>query len=125
MALSLGKPVIFYCDQEQRRRFYRDELETGVAVGGMVPDNLQEVSELISIVCSRIEWFISLSQPSFDVEQRPFACYMLPNSLQQRETLASPGSHQANVPVIPSRQCTNRSAFSRESLSRKRLVRIL
>jgi hypothetical protein len=37
MALSLGKPVIFYCDQEQRSRFYRDvhplsrliEFETG------------------------------------------------------------------------------------------------
>jgi hypothetical protein len=56
MALSLGKPVIFYCDQEQRRRFYRDELETGVAVAGMVPDKLQEVSELISIVCLRIEY---------------------------------------------------------------------
>ena len=24
MALSLGKPVIFYCDEERRRRFYRD-----------------------------------------------------------------------------------------------------
>jgi hypothetical protein len=55
MALSLGKPVIFYCDQEQRRRFYRDvhplsrliEFETGVAVGAMVTDNLQDVSELI------------------------------------------------------------------------------
>jgi hypothetical protein len=42
MALRLGKPVIFYCDQEQRRRFYRDvhplsrliEFETGIAVGG-------------------------------------------------------------------------------------------
>lgn len=38
MALSLGKPVIFYCDQEQRSRFYKEvhplsrliEFETGV-----------------------------------------------------------------------------------------------
>lgn len=52
MALSLGKPVIFYCDQEQRRRFYRDvhplsrliEFETGIAVGTMVTDKLEDVS---------------------------------------------------------------------------------
>src|ERR1700683_1510588 len=49
------KPVVFYCDQEKRRRFYRDvhplsrliEFETGVAVGAMVTDRLQDVSELI------------------------------------------------------------------------------
>ena len=29
-----------------------------------------------------------------------------------RETLASHRSHQANVPVMPSFQCTNRPAFS-------------
>ncbi|HEY3637929.1 MAG TPA: hypothetical protein VGK90_07220 [Rhizomicrobium sp.] len=56
MALSLGKPVIFYCDQEHRRRFYRDvhplsrliEFETGIAVGAMVTDSVQNVSELIA-----------------------------------------------------------------------------
>ena len=55
MALSLGKPVIFYCDQERRGRFYRDvhplsrliEFDTGVAVGAMVTDKTCEVSELI------------------------------------------------------------------------------
>lgn len=55
MALSLGKPVIFYCDQEQRSSFYRDvhplsrliQFETGVAVGAMVTDSLAEVSELL------------------------------------------------------------------------------
>ena len=55
MALSLGKPVIFYCDQEQRRRFYRDvhplsrliEFETGIAVGAMVTDQISDVSELL------------------------------------------------------------------------------
>lgn len=48
MALSLGKPVIFYCDQQQRHRFYRDvhplsrliDFDTGVAVGAMVTDKL-------------------------------------------------------------------------------------
>src|SRR5437667_3546569 len=43
----------------------------------------------------------------------------------ERETLASLGSHQANVPVIPSRQCTNRPAFSCDNFCRKRLARIL
>ena len=55
MALSLGKPVIFYCDEERRHRFYRDvhplsrliKFETGVAVGAMVTDSLKDVSELI------------------------------------------------------------------------------
>jgi hypothetical protein len=54
MALSLGKPVIFYCNHEQRYRFYRDihplsrliDFNTGVAVGSMVTDKLDEVSEL-------------------------------------------------------------------------------
>ena len=56
MALSLGKPVIFYCDQEQRTRFYRDvhplsrliEFETGVAVGAMVTDSRDHVVEILS-----------------------------------------------------------------------------
>ena len=56
MALSLGKPVIFHCDQENRTRFYRDihplsrliEFNTGVAVGAMVTDNTQKVKTLLS-----------------------------------------------------------------------------
>lgn len=55
MALSLGRPVIFYCDEEQRSKFYRDvhplsrliEFDTGVAVGAMVTDKLDEVAELL------------------------------------------------------------------------------
>ena len=55
MALSLGKPVIFYCSQEGKSRFYRDvhplsrliEFETGVAVGAMVTDSVEIVSELL------------------------------------------------------------------------------
>jgi hypothetical protein len=56
MALSLGKPVIFYCDQEQKRRFFRDihplsrliEFKTGVAVGAIATDSKKEVSTLLS-----------------------------------------------------------------------------
>jgi hypothetical protein len=56
MALSLGKPVIFYCDEEKKSRFYRDvhplsrliDFETGVAVGAMVTDKREEVKTLLS-----------------------------------------------------------------------------
>jgi hypothetical protein len=74
MALSLGKPVIFYCDQEQRRRFYRDvhplsrliEFETGVAVGAMVTDKLEEVTELIyRIFENRMVYDLEQSKPGF------------------------------------------------------------
>lgn len=55
MALSLGKPVIFHCDEEERQRFYKDvhplsrliEFQTGVAVGVMVTDRAEAVSELL------------------------------------------------------------------------------
>lgn len=55
MALSLGKPVVFHCDQEERQRFYKDvhplsrliNFETGVAVGAMVAVSPEEVSELL------------------------------------------------------------------------------
>ena len=56
MALSLGKPVIFYCDEEGRSRFYREvhplsrliEFDTGVAVGAMVTDDLEKLKTLLS-----------------------------------------------------------------------------
>ena len=55
MALSLGKPVIFFCDHDQRARFYRDvhplsrliDFKTGVAVGAMVTDTTEDVKELL------------------------------------------------------------------------------
>jgi len=74
MALSLGKPVVFYCDQEQRGRFYRDvhplsrliEFDTGVAVGAMVTDRLAEVSELICRVFeNRMVYYLEQSKPGF------------------------------------------------------------
>jgi len=74
MALSLGKPVVFYCDQEQRRRFYRDvhplsrliEFETGIAVGAMVTDKIEDVSELIyRILENRMVYYLEQSKPGF------------------------------------------------------------
>lgn len=74
MALSLGKPVIFYCDQEQRGRFYRDvhplsrliEFETGIAVGAMVTDKLEEVPQLIyRIFENRMVYRLEQPKPGF------------------------------------------------------------
>jgi hypothetical protein len=56
MALSLGKPVIFYCDQQTRHSIYRDvhpltrliTFESGVAVGAIVTENHLHVTELLS-----------------------------------------------------------------------------
>ena len=55
MALSLGKPVIFYCTEDQKSRFYKEvhplsrliEFETGVAVGAMVTNSTNVVSDLL------------------------------------------------------------------------------
>jgi len=55
MALSLGKPVIFYCDEAERQRFFSEihplsrliEFETGVAVGAMVTSSQEEVITLL------------------------------------------------------------------------------
>ncbi len=74
MALSLGKPVIFYCDQQQRGRFYRDvhplsrliEFETGIAVGAMVTDKLEDVSALIHrLFENQMVYYLEQPKPGF------------------------------------------------------------
>lgn len=74
MALSLGKPVIFYCDSDLRHRFYRDvhplsrliEFETGVVVGAMVTDELNEVSELVyRIFENRMQYELEQPKPDY------------------------------------------------------------
>jgi hypothetical protein len=55
MALSLGKPVIFFCDHGKKTNFYREihplarliDFRSGVAVGAIVSDDVLQVSELI------------------------------------------------------------------------------
>jgi hypothetical protein len=73
MALSLGKPVVFYCDHEQKRRFFRDvhplsrliEFDTGVAVGAIATDSIKEVSILLArIFENKMEY--ELEQPKSD-----------------------------------------------------------
>jgi hypothetical protein len=67
MALSLGKPVIFFCDRADRERIFNDvhplsrliEFETGVAVGAMIASSTDEVIELLArIFNNRMEYFL-------------------------------------------------------------------
>ncbi len=51
MALSLGKPVLFLCEEEEKQKFYNEvhpltrliQFDTGVAVGAFVTSNIEEV----------------------------------------------------------------------------------
>ena len=74
MALSLGKPVIFYCDQRGKSRFYRDvhplsrliEFSTGVVVGSMVTDSIDEVSELLQrLFENRMQYQLGQHRPGY------------------------------------------------------------
>lgn len=74
MALSLGNPVIFYCDEEQRQRFYRDvhplsrliDFSTGVAVGAMVATRVEDVSELIArVLHNEMQYEIDQPRPGY------------------------------------------------------------
>lgn len=65
MALSLGKPVIFYCDHGAKTSFYRDvhplarliDFRSGVAVGAIVSDEVGQVVELLRrIVANEMEY---------------------------------------------------------------------
>jgi hypothetical protein len=72
MALSLGKPVIFYCDDDQRERFYRDvhplsrliDFKSGVPVGAIVTSKRDDVRELlVRIFENRMEYQIDQEKP--------------------------------------------------------------
>jgi len=60
MALSLGKPVIFYCDKGVKTSFYRNvhplsrliDFRSGVAVGAIVSDSIEEVTEIVRRIFS-------------------------------------------------------------------------
>jgi hypothetical protein len=74
MALSLGKPVVFLCDQAQRSRFYKEvhplsrliEFSTGVAVGAIVTDSTDEVTELLSrMFNNRMKYKLDQPKPGY------------------------------------------------------------
>lgn len=56
MALSRGKPVIFFCDDAEKERMYREvhpltrliEFDTGVAIGAMVATSIDTVRALLT-----------------------------------------------------------------------------
>ena len=79
MALSLGKPVIFYCDEQQKIRFFNEvhplsrliEFETGIAVGAMVTDSTQVVSELLfRIYNNKMEYVLEQSKTRLPPAER-------------------------------------------------------
>jgi hypothetical protein len=68
MALSRGKPVIFYCEDERTEHLYRDvhpllrlvEFDTGLAVGGIVTSTAESVGRLIGrVLTNRMEYDLS------------------------------------------------------------------
>lgn len=74
MALSLGKPVIFFCEHPDRKRFYRDvhplsrliNFATGVAVGAIVTDNVEQVVELLWRTNNNtMEYVLEQPKPSY------------------------------------------------------------
>jgi hypothetical protein len=74
MALSLGKHVIFYCSAQTKADFFRSvhplsrliDFSTGVAVGTIVAENPEEVSELLSrIFENRMEYTIEQTKPGY------------------------------------------------------------
>jgi hypothetical protein len=65
MALSRGKPVIVFCEDEEKERMYRDvhplmrliHFDTGVAVGALVTTEVDAVADLIArILTNRLEY---------------------------------------------------------------------
>ena len=74
MALSLGKNVIFLCDQERRSRFYKEvhplsrliDFATGVAVGAIVTDSIEEVAEILRrIFENKMEYRLEKPKPNY------------------------------------------------------------
>lgn len=72
MALSQGKPVIIYCEDEERERFYREvhplirliDFNSGVPVGAMVTSSRQKVTELLNrILRNQLEYELDQTKP--------------------------------------------------------------
>jgi hypothetical protein len=74
MALSLGKPVIFYCDEESKRRFFSEvhplsrliDFKTGVAVGVMATSSVDDVAVLLGrIFDNKMEYELVQPRPGY------------------------------------------------------------
>ena len=76
MALSLGKPVIFYCDTEEKLDFFQNvhplsrliDFQTGVAVGSMVTGSVETVIQLLErTVTNTMQYVIEQERPGYFV----------------------------------------------------------
>lgn len=74
MALSLGKPVVFYCDEESKRNFFREvhplsrliDFKTGVAVGAMATSSVDDVAVLLGrIFENKMEYQLEQPRPGY------------------------------------------------------------
>jgi hypothetical protein len=74
MALSQGKPVIFFCDEAQKSRFYKEihplsrliDFNTGIAVGAIVTSSLAEVSRLLYLIFeNKMEYELEQPKPGY------------------------------------------------------------
>ena len=74
MALSMGKPVIIYADEEYRSLFFRDvhplsrliDFETGVAIGAIVAASPEEVIEILHrIFNNEVEYELCQMHPRY------------------------------------------------------------
>jgi hypothetical protein len=74
MELSLGKPVIFLCDRDERLRFHKNvhplfrliDFETGVAVGAFATDKTENVSELLyRIFSNKMEYDLEKTETGY------------------------------------------------------------
>jgi hypothetical protein len=74
MALSLGKPVIFLCDEENRECFFREihplsrliDFKSGVTVGAMATSSIEEVAILLGrIFENAMEYEIEQPKPGY------------------------------------------------------------
>ena len=74
MALSLGKTVIFYCDDEKRVDLYKNihplsrliDFKTGVAVGSMVANSPDQVKQLIKrFFRNQMKYTLEMTRPKY------------------------------------------------------------
>jgi hypothetical protein len=117
MALSLGKPVILYCSEEERGRFFREvhplsrliDFETGVAVGAMVASTQRQVVELLGRIF-RNEMQYVLTQPKrgyLKLDERVSRCTvrLQTSDALLRETFWNyyhrQGAYGASAPALP------------------------
>lgn len=72
MALSQGKPVIFFCDAETRSKFYREihplsrliEFASGIPVGAIVTDKIDDVVNIIDrVLMNNMEYKLEQGKP--------------------------------------------------------------